>query len=190
MRPARQSDRQASVQVWDKFVRLFHWSLAAVFCSNWLNEGGDTPHRYLGYIAVSLVLARVGWGFIGSPNARFSDWVPTPGQLWIYLGQLLHGREPRHIGHNPAAAVMMLLLLLCAICLGFTGWLSSTDRFFGEEWLEELHKLLANVTLGLVMIHIAAAIFESWRHRENLVLSMITGKKRANGEIDNADSTD
>ena len=62
----------ASVAVWDRFVRLCHWSLATGFGANWLNEGGDPPHRWIGYTAVALVLCRVVWGVIGSEASTSS----------------------------------------------------------------------------------------------------------------------
>lgn len=189
MKPAPANAHEpACVPVWDRFVRLCHWSLVAGFCANWLNEGGDPPHRWIGYAAVALVLCRLVWGVIGSRHARFGDWVPSPARLRNHLALLLRGREPRYLGHNPAAAVMMLALLAMLVALGVTGWLTTTDRFFGEEWLEDLHRLLANIMLGMVVLHVAAAVFESWRHRENLILAMITGKKRPTGEPNDADT--
>ena len=46
----------ASVAVWDRFVRLCHWSLATGFGANWLNEGGDPPHRWIGYVGLLIIL--------------------------------------------------------------------------------------------------------------------------------------
>lgn len=47
-----------------------------------------------------------------------------------------------------------------------------------EEFWEEVHELFVNISLLLVFVHIAGVIFSSFRHRENLPLSMITGYKR------------
>ena len=68
----------------------------------------------------------------------------------------------------------------------FSGWLTTTDRFFGEEWLEELHEALAIALQVMVGLHVLAAIAESWKQRQNLVLSMITGDKP--GTLDEAAS--
>ena len=79
----------------------------------------------------------------------------------------------------PAAAVVMLALLVGIVLVGTTGWLQTTDRFFGAEWLEELHELLAWGVLSLVGLHVLAAIVESRHYGENLVASMLHGRKRA-----------
>jgi len=72
---------------------------------------------------------------------------------------------------------MVVALLADAVATGFTGWLFTTHRFWGVEWLEELHGVLGEALLPLLFLHIAGAIFTSYRHRENLIASMLHGRK-------------
>jgi cytochrome b len=47
-----------------------------------------------------------------------------------------------------------------------------------EFGFEEVHEVIANVTLALIIAHAAAVVLASFVFRENLVRSMVTGYKR------------
>jgi cytochrome b len=177
-RPAAASSEAATLTVWDPLVRIVHWTVV-IGCILNLFILEDEPHEIVGYVVAGAMALRIVWGFVGSKYARFSDFVRGPSTVIAYLADNIRGRAPRYIGHNPAASWMMLALILLVIAVSITGYMMGTDRFWGEEWLEELHEWIGNAILILALIHAGAAIVESWRHRENLVWAMITGRKRA-----------
>jgi cytochrome b len=88
-------------------------------------------------------------------------------------------RAKRYLGHNPAGGAMVIALLAALAVVTGTGVMMTTDAFWGLEWVEELHEIAVNLTLGLIALHILGVILASLEHGENLVMAMITGRKRA-----------
>jgi cytochrome b len=171
---------ETQVLVWDRVVRYFHWTVVAGCVLNLaVFTDGKGAHRFLGYIVALALIIRIVWGFVGAGHARFDNFVPSRAKLGEYLGALLQGKAPRFLGHNPAGAAMMLALMILVAGVSLTGWMLTLDAWFGNDNLEELHEALANAILAFAGLHVAAALFESWKHGENLVRSMITGRKRA-----------
>ncbi len=164
--------------VWDRFVRVFHWTLVGCVLLNYfVLEEGEAPHEWVGYLAAALVVSRIVWGFIGSRHARFSDFFPTPGRLMAHLRAVRSGRSEQHWGHNPLGALMMLLLMSLVLALGLTGWMQGTDAYFGEEWLQDLHEILAHALVISAGLHAAAALVMGRIERTRLVKAMVTGVK-------------
>jgi cytochrome b len=172
------------VRVWDPLVRILHWTLAASVLGAWLTaeierEAVRRVHEWLGYTALAVITLRFAWGWIGSRYARFSDFVRGPAFTLAYARAVMARNEPRYLGHNPLGGWMVVALLVMVAAAGLSGWLSVTDRFWGVEWVQELHEFLANTLLALVGFHVAGVIYTSIHHGENLVRAMFTGRKRA-----------
>lgn len=169
----------ARVRVWDLAVRSGHWLLVAAVATTWLTqEGWRTLHENVGYVALAIVAWRVLWGFVGSQHARIADFIRGPRATLRYARQLLAGSAPRHLGHNPLGGWMALVLLALVAATGASGWLYTTDRYWGVEWVEELHDALSDALMIAVTLHVLGAVAMSWRHRENLVAAMVHGWKR------------
>jgi cytochrome b len=177
--PADAHRSAATLRVWDPLVRIFHWSLVASFAVAWFTAYcSEDIHDRAGYLAAALVAARLLWGALGPPYARFAQFVRGPATVARYLRAMLGRREARYIGHNPAGGAMVLVLLAAMAATALTGWMMTTDAYFGVDWVQRLHGLIAHGLLLLVVVHVGGVVLACVRHRENLVAAMITGRKR------------
>lgn len=178
-----------SIAVWDPFLRLMHWGLAAAFFIAYFNQDTMSIHTVAGYTVFSIIVLRLIWGFIGSGHARFSDFVRPPSEVIAHVQGLLRGDPGQHEGHNPLAGWVFILMfvLLAALCI--TGMatlaveehagplvrlMSGVDKGFGHD-LEEVHEFLANAMLFVIGVHLTGALVGSLMKGENLARTMITG---------------
>jgi cytochrome b len=170
----------ATIVVWDRFVRFFHWALVTLFVLAYATgDEAERVHIAAGYAIAGLLALRIAWGIVGPRHARFGNFVRPPREVLAYLRDLCRFRARRYLGHNPAGAVMILALLLALSGTVATGIMMTTDAYWGAEWVEDLHEALANGTVALILVHVAGVLVASFLHRENLVRAMITGRKRA-----------
>ncbi|MAT66538.1 MAG: cytochrome B [Gammaproteobacteria bacterium] len=183
-----------TVRVWDPLVRIFHWTLVMAFFTAYLTEDDWLDlHTLAGYTVLGLVAFRLLWGLIGTRHARFGDFVKRPREVLAYLRQVLTLHPRRYLGHNPAGGLMIVLLLASLLATtGFglavygaeegagplAGMFAGVSEGTGHL-VEEVHEFFANFTLFLVAVHVAGVIVESLLHGENLVRSMVTGRKPA-----------
>lgn len=166
------------IKVWDPLVRLFHWSLVLAFAANALVIDDDSKlHQWVGYGIIGLVLLRILWGFAGSHYARFASFPPSLEGAREQLIDIATHRSRVHVGHTPLGAWMIYNLLLALLVLCLSGYLMTTDMFWGIEWPEEVHEAAVTWTEVSVVLHILAVIHESRRTGVNLPRAMIRGYK-------------
>lgn len=156
-------------KVWDPLVRLVHWSMVASVAVAWLVIDRDI-HDAAGYALLALVATRIAWGFVGPEHARFSDFVRRPASVLLYVKQMLRGREPRYVGHNPLGGWMVVILLVFVAGAAITGLL-------GGFW-RGLHGFFGNLLIFLVLLHIVGVVVDTLLTRDNIVRAMITGRKK------------
>jgi cytochrome b len=185
--------KHRQVVVWDVPTRLFHWLLvAAVFVAFvtgfilpqwWLGA-----HRWAGYAIIVLFVFRFVWAAFGSEYSRLRSFAYSPSETLGHLRGILL-LSPRHyIGHNPSGAAMIFALAFVLCGLAVTGLLTEA----GEEKVGPLagittyavghaaksfHAVLVWILAVMVVGHVVGVIVESILTRENLVTSMITGRK-------------
>ncbi len=175
--------------VWDPLIRIFHWSLAVFFVVAYaLDDSWILLHSYSGYSILLLLGFRLVWGFIGTPYARFSNFLVSPKRVIHYLHMLLRGSPQRFIGHNPAGGAMIAALLLVlafttlsGICLLAIEGSGPLRNSVAAQWpggvVQQVHDISSQFTIVLVALHIVGVFVSSYLHKENLVRAMFNGKK-------------
>ena len=179
------------IRIWDLPTRLFHWGLTACVLGLVItgNVGGQAMvwHFRLGYAVLGLLLFRILWGFLGGHWSRWTQFPLQPAGVWAYV----QGRHPsRHFaGHNPLGSWSVLALLLVLALQGSTGLisddeianmgpLSSLVSASWVSWATSWHKGWGKtILIFLVVLHLLALAWYTWRKRQALVSAMWHGDK-------------
>lgn len=185
----RTSDR--TVLVWDLPTRLFHWLAAALVAAcyitselNWIDW-----HELCGDALLALLLFRLAWGFCGSETARFGAFLARPRAALNHLARLFHREPDLQVGHNPAGGWMVVILLAILFGETLTGVYVANDIADQGPFTALMpapiadaifasHAILWDVLVGAIALHVAAIIVYAAAKRHNLLLPMITGRKR------------
>lgn len=185
-----------STLVWDLPIRLTHWLFVACVVISWwtAEQRLMSWHRYSGYTLLGLLVFRIYWGFVGSSTARFAEFVRGPRAVIEYL------RLPRQAragvsGHTPLGSwsvMAMLAVMLLQVGLGLfatdidgleSGPLSHWVSFDTGRAFTAAHELVFDGFMVLVALHVAAILFHVLFERNNLLVAMLSGRKRTAGEL-------
>lgn len=178
------------IKVWDLPIRIFHWLLVVGFFVAYLTEDELlTLHVWAGYLVLGLLIFRLFWGFVGNDYARFSNFLCGPAKSFSYVKDAIALKSKRYLGHNPAGAAMIALLIISLFMTVISGLVVyAADQNLGplagivgssnEKFWEEAHEIAANFTLLLVFVHVVGVAFESVIHNENLAKAMWNGYKK------------
>lgn len=180
----------SSMKIWDLPTRLVHWLLVVLIAASYLTAefGSMQRHMQVGYVTLTVILFRIVWGLVGSEPSRFASFVRGPGAVVRYVGQLVRGRPPKWPGHNPFGALFIVAMLALLAVQASTG-LFADDAIFTRgplaklvssetsKWLTEVHETTFWALVGLILVHVAAAVLYQVAFRQRLVQAMITGSK-------------
>jgi cytochrome b len=177
-------------RVVDAPTRAFHWLFALCFVGAYLSAEGERLrllHITLGYTLAGLLVFRVLYGLVGPRHARLSlMWRKLAGLLpWLQslrataMGGTALARPPVNWrqGQNllMAGAVVALLLLTVPLTLSGYGTYNDWGDVLGGDWLEEVHELVGNAFLAVVLVHVGLIAVLSLLRRKNAASPMLTG---------------
>ena len=182
-----------SVKVWDIPTRLFHWAIVLLIAYLWwtAHSGDIAHHKLAGFLVVALVTFRLYWGFFGAETARFANFLRGPKAILRYA----RGQAGFLHGHNPLGGwsiVVMLAFLMTESVVGLfaidedgldAGPFASLIDLDLAQKVAGWHALLFNVLLALVGVHLVAVLLY-WFGGKNLIVPMVTGRRRAPTELE------
>lgn len=180
--------------IWSLPTRFFHWLMFIGLVSAYFLGGEDNNlnlHTAFGYMVIVLILFRIIWGFVGPKYSRFTDFPIGISKIQEFFKDM-NASKKKHIGHNPAASLVMLAILAIVLCIGLTGLLTLASEGQGplsflnlseNEAYKELHEVFVNILIVLVILHLLGLIVDKALHGDNGTLfSMFTGRKTLEGE--------
>lgn len=186
-----------TLQDYGSLTKFFHWLIAILIISLLaigliMADMENSPdkfkligiHKEFGIIVLSLAIMRLGW-----KTLNISPMLPEGmAKVTIIAAKALH---------------FMLYFLMFAMPI--TGWLMSSaagfrvsmfglflmpnliapDKEFGHQ-MAQLHEILAYLLIGLILLHISAALLHHFYYKDNILKRMLPNFKGKN----NAQNTD
>jgi cytochrome b len=172
--------------IWTLPTRIFHWFLAIGFASAYILGDTDKYHNLhfaFGAFVGALIIFRLLFGLLGPAYSRFKDF-PMGLKKQTEFVSTYFSKTKFYAGHNPAASVIMLFILLNGLICGISGYLlyatenNVLSTGINEEQLKETHEVLANVFLVLIGLHLLGILGDTLFHGKTGTLqSIFTGYK-------------
>jgi cytochrome b len=171
----------------DAPTRVFHWLFALSFMGAYITADGERwrmLHVTLGYTMAGLLAFRVVYGVWGPPQARLSlmlrklkaapEWVRSAlAHLSAQSPAAIQWRQ----GQNLLLAAAVVAILVLVVPLTLTGYATFNDwgDALGGDWLEDLHGLVGDALLAVVLGHVALIASLSLLRKKNLAQAMLSG---------------
>ena len=132
-------------------------------------------HSIIGLTIMTFVMMRIVWGFAGRRFARFDLFAFEPGAVMGHKKGVLTGRGRRRRGHNPGASRGIFLKLALVLVMAAMGLAMS----FTVTGAKDFHEIASWVLIGVVVARVLGLMIHAIRFRENIIGSMIHGRKAA-----------
>ena len=157
---------------WDAVVMVSHWLLAICFVGAVITQDSEKYrllHVTMGYTMFGLVAFRLVWGFIGGKYARFNSIYPRIKKVIEYLKSLFTAEPQAFIGFHAIGFLAAYLLLAVILMVTISGYIVYEE--LGPDLFEDLHEILGNLLIAIVVIHIGGVVINAVIQKVKLVMS-------------------
>jgi len=169
------------ILVYDAPTRIFHWlfavGLIAAVSIAWIageHSAAFGYHAIIGLVLALMVLLRIVWGFVGTRHARFRALAFRLGEVVEYFRGVIRGGGRKYVGHNPASGYAALVMLALSLVVVASGLIMVSGG--GKVW-KEVHEIATYTLIAVAGVHVIGVIVHTIRHRENITMSMVSGRK-------------
>ena len=182
-------DSPHSVLRYDRFMQFVHWTtfllLTATFATAWLIRYADTReqvnglvqlHRSLGLTTLCVTACRLMWRFVAripplpQDLARLQRLAARTNGYALYALLLL--QPSLGFLHSNAAGKPVVVYFL-----GTIPPLLAPDRDLARL-LFMAHGFVAQLLLGLIALHVAAALFHHFVRRDDVLVAMVPRRRQ------------
>ncbi|PLY10706.1 MAG: cytochrome B [Arcobacter sp.] len=184
--------------IWSLPTRVFHWLFALLILLAFLTDDDDllNYHAMIGYAILILLGFRFFWGYLGPKYSKFRDFPLSIAKVKEFMFNIFNS-EQKYVGHNPPASFVMIGMFVVIFFVIVTGALTFgiqegkgifsflNDSFFKKmELFEELHEILANLAIVLIVAHVGGVLTDKLLHSKHETLSSIfTGYKKTKESV-------
>lgn len=176
--------------MWTLPTRFFHWYLVFGCVLAYSLAHFTRVHIAVGLSVLTIVLFRIIWGFVGPRYSHFRDFRLSLNKIILFVGKVKE-QERLYVGHNPAASVVMIGIIVFAalVCsLGICTALTMNTHLFGDAVLPyhklfmSIHEFLVYILMILAALHILG-LASNWlfSRQSKAIKSMIIGYKAMPG---------
>ncbi len=179
-----------AVNLWDKYTRLLHWSLALAVLfltvSGWLmGQIIDDVlfwlewHQIMGQVVIFLLLARIVL-FFRRGSSHFSRFqigakdAQNIKQTLLFYASLARTPLPSWYAYNPVWRLLYIIFYLMLVVLAFSGLVANNNLLFGIYW-PSVHQEFATGLYLWLFLHLVAVFLHDAKSRVNRISGMLSG---------------
>lgn len=177
--------------IWSIPTRVFHALFVVFIVLAFLSDDDKllSYHAVFGYAILILLIFRLYWGFFGPKYSKFKNFPMSKKSAVDFFNNLFEENQ-KYVGHNPLASYVMMSMFIVVFLIIISGGLtygiqeekgifSNFSSYFGKtKTFEEIHKVLANILIALIVTHLSGIAFDRFFHKKHEALkSIVTGYK-------------